>query len=126
METNTIKADRIQQWISTDDMQYVKKISDKSFILIEIAEVPDKSSFIITKMFIDLDFYNIESEEFFNSYISVYGYSSLKQILSLYGDAAYQILAEMISETDSFNEGEVIGEYSSKKEVIRRLKKYIE
>lgn len=81
------------EWIHTDDDQWVKKICDKSFELVEIREWPE--GYVVATGEIDLNDY---SKEDIVSCINGYGYDSIEVAEEQYRDAANQVIAECLFE----------------------------
>ena len=81
------------EWIHTDDDQWVKKICDKSFELVEIREWPD--GYVVATGVMDLNDY---SRDDVVPCINSYGYKSLGELVDLYGESSNQIIAEMLFE----------------------------
>lgn len=81
------------EWIKTDDLQFVKKITETEFKVVEIREYNDKFATAVT--IIDLEDY---TEQEILDIIKTYSYLSIKELRKMYGEATNQIIAECCSE----------------------------
>lgn len=88
------------EWIKTDKMQLVRKISDTQYDVIETLRFPEgcnngEDLFKAYFQRIDIKDY---SEDEIRKYVSGY-YKSLENLRKLYGENSNQIIAEYIAET---------------------------
>ena len=86
----------MNKWIQTDDDQWVKKICDKSFELVEIREWPD--GYVVAYGEIDLNDY---SKAEITSCVTGYGYASIEDVKDQYRSDANQVIAECLFEQTS-------------------------
>lgn len=120
-------------WVQSDDFQFVKIISDKEFKVLETTDLrkvsDENNNFAVTAMGINLNDYNITDESFFKKYLKAYGYKSLKKLKFQYAVAnktdINQIIAEIISKTDSFNNADARHYCKTEKEVMEFISEYI-
>lgn len=86
------------EWIQTDELQWVMRISDDVFHVIEVTRLPDQYS-LVTDMEIDLSHY---SDEDLENDVSGY-YDNLSHLKEVSGDSWKQIVAEIIAELNTEN-----------------------
>lgn len=111
-------------WIITDEYQRVKKLSNDKYLVLETTDLRNTfpgDKFSVTRMLVDINLYNIETEEFYNEYLAAYGYKSIKELRQKYLNTANQIIAEIISETDSYNEAVLRTHCEDEQEVLQHL-----
>jgi hypothetical protein len=89
-------------WVQTDDTQFVKKISDTCFRVVDVIGFGTKNpkffgeDFGVSDSIVELTDYSfIELEDI----LETYGYIDKAHFLVLYGDLANQVLAECVAET---------------------------
>lgn len=101
----------MQNWILTDDdsCQHVRKSNDSTFEVIDIYENGDGRYAVLFGQVV-LDVPNLDAPAFFDEYIKPYGYSSMAEVQEIYGEAASQIVAECVFETDPFSFGAIVCE----------------
>ena len=86
-----------KEWMKTDDLQFVAKINEKKFEVIDIVQSPE-GLFIINHALVDLDEYDNKEIE---AVLKPYGYKGIENVISIYGTSANQIIAECITESDN-------------------------
>jgi len=99
---NLIKPITVGEWVSTDDscFQYVKKISETEYSLIELACYgrDEVQKYEVYEDTIDLqDYFNGKTDELL-MVLSGFGYESLEVVRMHYGDEANQVMAECLFE----------------------------
>lgn len=82
-------------WMRADDTQYVRKISDTKFEVIDLVYLGE--NYGISRQEIDVQ--NDYKESDVLSALEGYGYDSLGMISEIYGDSANQIIAECLAES---------------------------
>ncbi len=100
-------------WLLTDNdtQQYVQAIEDgRTYRLIDT--IPYGSSYAVIMDVIVLDSY-IHNPTFVETYLHPYCYHSYDELCEIYGNAAPQIAAECIFETDSLSSGTILFEGSA-------------
>mgnify|MGYP000021296142 FL=1 len=92
------------EWILTDDdcAQYLRSIGNAHYEGWMLAEVADDDTCEVHHVFINLEDYEIDSEDFEAEYLNPYGYANLEDVCSQYGDEWEQIVVECIMETELF------------------------
>lgn len=104
---NYDKSFDLEKWIKTDELQVVKKIGfdgdNFEFISIDHFELDDE--IIIKKQNINFNMFDNDVE----NYAMFYGYNNVYDIIAIYKEQAPTIIAEIISELNILNGGEVIG-----------------
>lgn len=94
--------ERSKEWIRSDDMQFIRKIEERTYEAVQIIEVPgceddENNKYTIASDTICLDNYN---EEQITKVINAFSYISANNVKEIYGAAAAdQIIAECIFET---------------------------
>lgn len=112
----------MDNWIKTDDNQAIRKITEKSFEVVEVILIapPDAKNinrFGISHQVVDLDNY---SEEEILRNISAFGYKSVDEIKQEYGNAANQIIAECIAENKPEDTGDT---FKTEKQALMYIEK---
>lgn len=112
------------EWIRTDDNQAVKKITERRFEVVEaimIAPLDAKKidRYGISQQIVDLDDY---SEKEIYDYISSFGYKSVDEMKDIYGEAANQVVAECIAESNPQEMGET---FRTETKAIKYIEKEI-
>lgn len=94
---------KLGQWILTDSdcVQYMRHIEGSYWEGWMVVEIVEREIWRVYHGVIDLDRYNMNSEEFVDEYLNPYGYADVDEVRSLYGTDYEQILAECILETDT-------------------------
>lgn len=97
-----------RNWIMTDDgsMQHVRHVADRQYEIIDSVHFPDKSGFV-SRRTIDLTDYEMD-ENFCLLYLRSYDYANEVAVRELYGDAADQIIAECIAETEIWEQHNIV------------------
>lgn len=92
------------EWILTDDdcAQYVRSIGNANYEGWMLTEVADDGTCEAHHVFINLEDYELDSEEFEAEYLNPYDYASLEDVCSQYEEAWEQIVVECIMETEIF------------------------
>lgn len=80
-------------WERTDELQFVKKINDDEFEVIETINVAGEF-YVVDELWIDLNDYNLEEE------IKGY-YDSLEELKAFYSNNWRKIVAEIIAENNA-------------------------
>lgn len=92
-------------WEQTDELQFVKKISDNEWEVIEVINVCE-NFYVVNKLEIDLKDYDLECE--------VQGYyQSLTEVKETYLDDWKQVVVEIIAENSASLNGVKIESYSN-------------
>ena len=88
----------MSEWVLTDDdvYQHVKQINPHTFAACQILPCLNQVAFGV----IDLDCYDVDSRDFFEKYLSPYGYRDIESFGTMWGCYENQILAECILEID--------------------------
>ena len=99
----------MNDWIMTDDStgQHVFRLSDEpaAFRLIDIAGCGSKEYAVYCgEVAVNPDL--LDESDFTETYLKPYGYTSYAELEDTYGDAALQIVAECIFETDIYRCGD--------------------
>lgn len=115
-------------WILTDDdsCQYVKQLSESEFHLIELSLInPKTDEYEVYYDEIDVDDYLDDEREKLISILGGFGYNSIEDVISHYGENANQIMAECIFEHfgSFFGNRVFIGKYD---ECEKFIKEYLE
>jgi len=85
-----------QEWIQTDELQWVMRLSEDVFRVIDITRTPDEDCWI-TDIEVDISMY---SDEALEKEVRGY-YNSLALVKQTYGDDWKQIIAEIIAEQNT-------------------------
>ena len=95
-------------WILTDDstLQHIRPLGNRKFECIDSGEKPNGLCFVCRRT-IDLNEYDMD-DTFFEQYLQSYGYDSLSGLQTEYGEAADQIIAECILETEVWEQHEIV------------------
>lgn len=99
----------MERWICTDPdcCQYIRQMNagKTQFEGYQIAaENEDETSFAVVHAFVDLEDYDLNSREFYQDYLMPYCYDSLSHVYRVYGERFQQILAELIMETEVYEQ----------------------
>ncbi len=116
----------INAWVLTDDdsCQYVKKINEDEFQLIEMSLVnPETEEFIVYTDEIDVDAYLEQNRGEIEEILRTFGYgyeynSGIEEVMNIYSSAS-QIIAECIFEYYNYFQAEVI--FKGSEEQCRRF-----
>lgn len=94
----------LNKWILTDDdcAQYLRRTGNVNYEGWMLAEVADDDTCEVHHAFINLEDYEIDSEDFEAEYLNPYGYANLEDVCSQYEDEWEQIVVECIMETELF------------------------
>lgn len=94
----------LNKWILTDDdcAQYLRRTGNVNYEGWMLAEVADDDTCEVHHAFINLEDYEIDSEDFEAEYLNPYDYTNLEDVYSQYGDELEQIVVECIMETELF------------------------
>ena len=95
-------------WVLTDDgtMQHIRHVADRQYEIIDSVQFPDQSGFVCRRI-IDLDDYEMD-EAFCDLYLKPYDYADESAVHELYSDAADQIIAECIAETEIWEQHNIV------------------
>lgn len=87
----------MDEWILTDDdcSQYLKKLDNAIFKLIQISSIGYDDKKAVYKETIDLEDFD---EDTILESLNRFGYSSVEDVVNQYGDASNQIIAECLFE----------------------------
>ena len=80
-------------WIKTDELQFVEKINQNEYEIIECVSFPD-GSYTYGVNYIDLEKY---TDDELNTEVQGY-YGELEEVINEYGDSWRQVVAEIIAE----------------------------
>lgn len=108
----------MKKWIKTDDYQFLQKIGDREYDIINIMKYP-KGYFVL----LDGVFLNEYSDEEIEEYLTSYGYRGIEDLEEEYEESTDQVLAEIISEI-GFNNFKYL-DYQTKDQVNAWLKEEI-
>lgn len=99
----------MNDWILTDDStgQHVFQLSKEpiTFRVIDMVGCSD-AEYAVYRGDIEINLNSLEENDFLAQYLKPYGYDSYAEIEDIYGDAALQIVAECIFETDACSCGD--------------------
>ena len=104
-------------WILTDDssLQLIRPLGERRFDCIDTGEKPNGLCFVCRRT-IDLNDYDMD-DAFIQQYLDPYGYENPDVLHKTYGDAADQIIAECILETELWEQQEIV--YASTESACR-------
>lgn len=104
----TLHVPVLHPWTLTDDetLQHIRFLGDRRYECIDIGRKPNEQYFVCRRI-IDLNDYEMD-ESFVDDYLRPYSYGSLAVLQEEYGDAADQIIAECILETEMWEQQEMI------------------
>lgn len=99
----------MEKWIHTDPdcCQYIRQMNagKTQFEGYQIAaENEDETSFAVVHAFVDLEDYDLKSQDFYQDYLMPYCYDSLGHVFRIYGDDFERVLAELIMETEVYEQ----------------------
>lgn len=103
-------------WEQTDEFQFVKKIDDNEFKVIETVSFPD-GHFEYGVFYFDFSDYNKEE---LSKQVRGY-YDSLEEVQEIYGSDWKQIVAEILAENESGDSGTTDNVFSSEEELKKNL-----
>jgi hypothetical protein len=86
----------MNNWIRTDGTQFIKKINNTTFEVVEVVGA-DVCGFKISQQTIDIEDL---TEEDIQDVITGFGYESIDDVKNIYGDDYAQIIAECEAETN--------------------------
>lgn len=112
----------MNEWIKTDDYQYVKKIDDGIYKIAEVIGVnwiEEEKPWGISYTTIDLEDW---SKDEIIDHINGYGYENIEKVKKLYGDDYEQIIAECIAEC---NHDSIGLSFTSEDEALEHIEKEI-
>ncbi|AAK79135.1 hypothetical protein BJV85_002836 [Clostridium acetobutylicum] len=104
--------DARKEWIQTDDFQFVKEVSKGIFKIINIAEINE----IYAISYHSIDLNNYTKEELENA-VNTY-YKSLEDLYAEYKESSNQIIAEILSEQETFSKRKLLGSLDEVKKWI--------
>ena len=107
----------INEWVLSDENQYIRMIAEKVYEVYEIWKGPDQ--YYISYACINLDDYAKDIEDS----LKQIGFTSLEEIQAMYGECTYQILAELFSEQENYEN--VVETFQSLDESIKYIIKMI-
>ena len=102
------------EWIKTDDWQFVKKVDEDNFIVLDVKGAPT-GGYRLEEIDVNIKDYENELEDVINGY-----YDSVDIVKETYGDDWKQIIAEIIAEKTEHSGGLVL---KTKKELTEAFKK---
>lgn len=104
-------------WTLTDDetFQHIRFLGDRRYECIDSGEKLNGLCFVCRRT-INLNDYEMDGS-FFEEYLQPYDYASLESLRAEYGDAADQIIAECIFETEMWEQDESV--YAGTEEACR-------
>lgn len=98
-----------EEWILTDPdcCQYIcqlnaEKTQFEGYQIVAADE--DEMFFAVVHAYVDLEDYDLNSIDFYQKYLIPYCYGSLSHVFRIYGDDSQRILAELIMETEIFEQ----------------------
>ena len=102
----------MEKWIHTDPdcCQYIRPLNAENtqFEGYQIVAMDDdETSFSVVHSYVDLEDYDLNSREFYQDYLMPYCYDSLSHVYRVYGERFQQILAELIMETELYEQPKV-------------------
>lgn len=115
----------LSKWVLTDKnrCQYLKKISEKKYELIELSECSGKNvNFIVYQDIIDLDNYSKDEIE---SFIKSCCCCSIENFHAYHKDKSNRFLAKMFFEENSPNQNSFYKEFEQKYDAIRFIENWI-
>lgn len=95
-------------WIMTDDatMQHVRHLGNRRYEIIDSVRLPNDTGYV-SRRIIDLNDYEMD-EDFCRLYLKPYDYADEAAVRKLYGEAADQIIAECVAETEIWEAENVV------------------